>query len=391
MRAKDSKNLQSEWAYIAQAFEVINHPPAKVAMLFPIGGEVFDNNILVVWREAEIKDIDGHQVFYRLEITDKCSSNSGWLTVPGADLLTEGTTSFEINSFDFPEGSDYGVRVVAVDQFGAEMPSDHACAFKIKHQGNFVIDTVPPDGTLLINDGGALAKDTRVKLSLFASDATTGVKDVRFKNEGEDCWGDWDSFVGNKWWDLSSHDGVKRVFVQYRDFANNVSEACDCEIISRVLCDEGNAVDVEVFNNKLYVAFDKDGNLVEYRVLVKQAAQFSEPALTALARLENFLYVATHDPTSNEAVVYKFDGVPHEVIALSSAKIETMAPYNSKLYLGLQDGRIIELNGTSTSVSYAAASAITRLRTDGGILYATLQAGGAFLTFDGATWASNAL
>jgi hypothetical protein len=291
----------------------------------------------------------------------------------------------------FPEGNDYGLRVIATDELGADSMPSSSIGFSIQHSGQFVIDTLPPNGTILIDDGAALAMSQRVKLTLFAVDQGTGVKDVRFRNGDEDCWSDFDTFVSEKIWDLSPNDGVKRVLVQYRDYADNVSEACDCEIISRVLCGAGNINDIEVFNGKLYAAFDRNGNLLEYRVLASQAAEMAEPELSALARFNNSLYIATYDPDTGDARLYRYNGTPVLVLTLTGAKILSMVAYDGNLYIGVDDGRVLAFTGTSSSTSYAAGSAITRLRTDGAILFATVRAGGQYLSFDGTTWKINSL
>lgn len=391
IRAQDHKNLYSDWSANIEALTVKNHAPNPVVLLAPLGRESFDNSIIVIWKEADTKDIDGHQVFYRIEVTSTFSKNSGWIIPPDGESLTEGTTSFTINSFEFPEGDDYGVRVTVVDELGAESRARESGNLKIRHSGNFIIDTLPPDGNIVINDGDALANDIRVKLTLFGKDETTGIKDVRFRNEGEDCFGDWDTFTPEKFWNLTQGDGVKRVFVQFRDFADNISEHCDCEIISRVLCDEGNATDIEVFGNKLYVAFDKNGNLVSYRVLVETAATLSEPEITALSRLGNILYMSSYDASANGSYIYQFDGTAEKISSISGAKALSMVSYDDKVYVGLSDGRIMELDGTFLSTSYVASTSVTRLKTDGSVLFAALSGGSKYLTFDGTTWKENSV
>jgi hypothetical protein len=391
IRAKDNKSLFSEFSSSNEPFTIANHAPAPVTLFSPLANDVFDNCMAVVWREAAIKDVDGHSISYQVEMTDRFSKNDGWLIIPGAEALPDGTTTFEINMFDFADGDDYGIRVSAVDELGLSSTPKSIGPIRIKHQGNFIIDTIPPEGSISINDGAALASNTRVKLTLFASDATTGVKDVRFRNAEEDCFGDFDTFVSEKFWDLPKSDGVKRVFVQYRDCADNVSEVCDCEIVSRVLCDAGNAMDIEVFNDKLYVAFDANGNLVEYKVLVKRAAELAEPELTALAKFKNFLYIATYDPASG-AAIYAFDGRATLSFSLAGVKVLTMQAYNEKLFLGLDDGKIKSFDEMSVATVFAGLKAVTRLRTDGAVLYASLRGAGEYLTtVDGIFWKVNPL
>jgi hypothetical protein len=389
VRAKDSKGLCSAWSSNVEPFTIKNHPPNPVSLVSPISKQSFDNYILVIWNEADVKDLDGHEVFYNVQVTKSFSIDDGWTVVPGAESLLEGTNSFVINCFDFPEGDDYGIRIIAFDELGASSTPQAIGQLKIKHSGNFVIDTLPPIGTLSINDGDPLAKDRRVKLSLFAKDDTTGIKDVRFKNDGETCWGDWDTYTPEKFWDLSPSDGVKTVFVQYRDYAGNVSEVCDCEIVSRVLCSEGNATDLEVFNEKLYISFDIEGNLIEYKVLVRQAEKLSEPEVTALASLGNWLYAATYDQDTDTSVFYRYSGTATRIASVSGSKVLSMVAYREKIYAGMEDGRIMQLDGISLSTSYSASSPVTRLKTDETVMLAALSGGSAFLSFDGTNWKSN--
>lgn len=392
IRARDSRNLHSNWSQSSQAFTISNHAPNTVTVLSISPHEEFDYCIPVLWQEPDVGDVDGHPVMYLVEITDKFSSGTGWVAVPGADSLPQGTTNFNISSFDFPEGADYGVRVSTVDSAGLASAPSVAGPFSIVHQGNFIVDTVPPQGSIAINDGAVLAASTKVKITLFAFDETTGVKDVRFRNAEEDCFGDFDTFAPEKFWDLPKSDGVKTVFVQFRDFADNLSEACDCEIVSRVLCDEGDVTDIEVFNNKLYVAFDAKGNLVEYRTLVRRAAAVPQPEITALARFGNFLYLAAFDPQTGASSVYSFDGTAVLAFSIAGAKILTMQSYNGILFLGLDNGKIMSYDGSVAISVFAAAAAISRLRTDGAVLFATVQGTGVFLsTIDGVTWKSNLL
>jgi hypothetical protein len=340
----------------------------------------------MIWRAFEQRDMDGHQVFYRVEVTSSFSKGAGWAIVPNGDALRAGIVSFSVNTFDFPDGDDFGIRVTAYDDLGLGGVPAAVGGIKIRHTGNFFVDTTPPDGGMSINDGDALAVDNRVRLNLFAVDASSGVKDVRFRNADEDCWGEWEPYSEEKFWTLSDGDGVKRVLVQYRDFADNVSESCDCDIVTRVLADEGNATDVEVLNDKLYASFDKNGNLVEFRVLVRQAASVAQPQVTALARVGSFLFLSAYDPILDQTTIYRYDGTASAISSGIASKTLTMVGYNDKLYIGMQDGKIYELDNLSLSTSYAAVNPVHRLRTDGVNLFAGVRGGGQYLVFNGASW-----
>jgi hypothetical protein len=388
IRARDVRNLFSEWSSNKTPFVVANHPPEQVSILTPLSGETFDNSLVIAWQEAVPKDVDGHIVYYKIQITPLYTSGNGWADVPDATSLSEGTTSFQIDITNFPDGDDYGVRVTPYDELGAYGTPSEIGRLRVKHQGVFMIDTLPPSGNIEINDGEAFTTERRVNIRLNATDATSGIKDIRLKNGDEDCWSDWDTYVPQKFWDLTSGDGIKRVLVQFRDFANNITDYCDCEIVNRVLCDEGDVTDLEVYGDKLYASFDANGNLMEYKVLVRQAHAFDENSLNAMAALDSYLYVAAY--SSPNSIIYRFDGEPDEVTTISGEVI-SMAAYNDKVYMGLRDGRVISLSGTSTTVVLSTGIPITRLRNDGTLLYAALASGGGYYVFDGTNWTRTSL
>lgn len=392
IRSVDSKGLTSDWSSTVSAFSIADHVPYPVKILAPIGGETFDNDIVLVWREADIKSIDGRAVTYKVQITPAYTSDEGWIDVPNASGLLEGTSSYTLNAFGLPEGNDYGVQVITVDNGGNESPASSVGPFTIMHNGVFVIDTTPPMGSMTINDGEPLTKDVRVKLDLFGFDATTGVKEMRLRNADEDCWGSWDAFVPERFWDLSSSDGLKRVYVQLKDYANNVSEACDCEIVSRVLCGEGNVTDLEVFNNKLYVSFDENGNVLEYRALVRSLTGIIQPQVTAMAKLQNALYISAYDEEDGRSSIYRYDNNSVNVVVSSlSGKITTMTTFLDRVYVGYDDGKIYSFDGVVLAPSYSDSRPIKRLRADGFILYASLEQGSEYLTYNGSIWVSHAI
>ncbi len=81
-----------------------------------------------------------------------------------------------------------------------------------------VLDTTPPTGSIIINDGSIYANNAWVTLTLYSPDATQ----MRFKNESG-LWSSWENYATTKTWALSSGDGFKTVYAQFRDAAGNVS------------------------------------------------------------------------------------------------------------------------------------------------------------------------
>jgi hypothetical protein len=86
-------------------------------------------------------------------------------------------------------------------------------------------DTVEPNGSVTINDGRRSTSSRSVTLTLAATDPApgSGVASMRFKNAGTPAWSDWRPYETEAAWRLSSGTGKKKVYVQFKDRASNVS------------------------------------------------------------------------------------------------------------------------------------------------------------------------
>jgi hypothetical protein len=86
------------------------------------------------------------------------------------------------------------------------------------------IDGNAPTGEVAINNGAQYTITTLVTLLAQASDGQgSGVYQMRFHNDGE-SWGTWMNYRSTEVpWTLLSGDGTKRVYVQFKDNAGNLS------------------------------------------------------------------------------------------------------------------------------------------------------------------------
>jgi len=92
------------------------------------------------------------------------------------------------------------------------------------------LDQTIPSGTMVINGGAATTSSKSVKLSLTSSDGVgSGISDMRFSSD-ELTWSIWESISSMKNWNLNGDTGVKKIFVQFRDVAGNMSETSNAVI-----------------------------------------------------------------------------------------------------------------------------------------------------------------
>jgi hypothetical protein len=85
-----------------------------------------------------------------------------------------------------------------------------------------ILDTTSPTGSIIINNGESSTTSTSVTLTLTANDATSGVYQVRYSNDGT-IWSDWEGATATKSWTLISGDGIKTVYYQVKDNAGLIS------------------------------------------------------------------------------------------------------------------------------------------------------------------------
>jgi hypothetical protein len=84
------------------------------------------------------------------------------------------------------------------------------------------LDKTTPTGSIQINNGESYTTSNSVTLTLSATDAVSGVSQVRYSNDGSTS-GSWESASASKAWTLVSGDGAKTVYYQIKDNAGLTS------------------------------------------------------------------------------------------------------------------------------------------------------------------------
>ncbi len=91
------------------------------------------------------------------------------------------------------------------------------------YSDTIILDTTPPTGSIVIQEGAEVTSDTQVTLALSASDAY-GITHMRLRNDAA-AWSAWEPFATDRAWTLPPQPGTHTVWVQFQDPAGNVSAA----------------------------------------------------------------------------------------------------------------------------------------------------------------------
>jgi len=89
---------------------------------------------------------------------------------------------------------------------------------------NFAVDTIPPTGSVAINNGATTTKSQTVTLMLTASDNAGTVTAMKLSSDNS-VWSSEESYATTKSWTLTSGEGTKTVYVKFKDVAGNWSPA----------------------------------------------------------------------------------------------------------------------------------------------------------------------
>jgi len=119
---------------------------------------------------------------------------------------------FTVSTPYHPTWSDgtYRFKVRAID--GAGNPGYWSNIITVK------IDATAPAGSIIINSGATYTTSTSVTLTLSAVDGSgSGVVYMCFSNDGS-SWSSWEYYGSSKSWALTSGDGIKTVYVRYKDY-----------------------------------------------------------------------------------------------------------------------------------------------------------------------------
>jgi hypothetical protein len=100
------------------AFAVENHAPVSPVFSSPASGQVAARFVRAEWIEADPVDVDGDAVNYKVEISSNASSSDVVWRLAGT--LGAGITSLLIDVSEEDDGTDFQLRITAVDQHGKE-------------------------------------------------------------------------------------------------------------------------------------------------------------------------------------------------------------------------------------------------------------------------------
>ncbi len=170
-------------------------------------------------------DSDPFQVAFYLSADTTIASGDRLLGTVFVPTLVSGSATEVRWTGTLPSGVSDGTYWVGwiLDSSSAVSEIDESNNVGYIASGTLTVDATPPSGTVVINGGVPWTNNPIVTLALESSDATSGVLEVRYSNDGTFDTEPWEAPSSAKTWALSSGDSAKQVWYEVRDRAGHVS------------------------------------------------------------------------------------------------------------------------------------------------------------------------
>jgi len=215
VKATDSETADSDWGTansgaIAFGIDTSNPsaPGTPTSSSHTVSVWSSDNTVDVDWMAAT--DSGGSGIDGYSYVWDTTSD-----TIPDTSKDVEEVT-LTATSSPLGDGNSHYFHVRAIDYVG------HASS--TVHIGPFFIDTGNPTGTITVNIGDSYTNSTTVTLALTADDDYSSSFDMMPCNNISFAGCSWETFSSNISWTIETGDGIKTVYVKFRDEALNESE-----------------------------------------------------------------------------------------------------------------------------------------------------------------------
>ena len=397
IRAVNQKGERSQISFSADYFTITNEGLPSPSVLDPFSGGVYFSYIPIVLQHDAVVGRCSQRAFYQIFYSSKLQ-DIDW-TLLKSDIMV-GSDPFDIDVRGIPTSSDYALKIELVDD-GHVSPPLFINNVTVNNISYFIIDTIPPKGSIKIVDNTEYVKDKDFIVRLEAYDKSSGIKEYRIEETdvgtGSDVIGKYSDLTPLASWDIrTDEDGLKLIKVRYKDYGDNV-------IIDDVngkyfrTYKELDDREITAFLNNgiyLYIAFKGDAldpNIDSPALYKNQSLIYTlDGNATALEYYNGVLYIAIEDPYENKGILQRESGglvqsvvdnsnqyldvEETELNSLYSSDsiINTMEVFDSKLFMGLQNGTLLSFNGATMTVendTYVNNRNINLIKTDGNLLY----------------------
>lgn len=201
--------LANQTGYFAASFTVPTTTAGRHEIVVRNGN--VDFHVSIACLPSTVDNYDGvwHTSDFTINLTPNANNCTTYYRINGGLIRQVATHGQALIA---TEGSNNNVEYWSVDEFGNE-ETPHKTVTNVK------LDKTAPFGSIQINNEANYTRSIHVTLTLTADDVLSGVKQVRFSNDGVWDTETWETLTSIRNWTLTLGDGMKTVSYQIMDNA----------------------------------------------------------------------------------------------------------------------------------------------------------------------------
>jgi len=397
IRCRDHRGIRGPLMVAPDNFTIRDRRIASPAIFSPEEGSVHRFFVPIVFDNQGLLETQSQRASFQIFYSSQ-KQNIDWTLITQNTPVGSEPIFFDIR--DLPPSDDYEFKISLKDDSGDESVPIFIRNMTFSPLNYFILDTLPPRGTVTVQDNVEFVNTRDLILRLAAFDDATGVQSVTLQQRefGTDAEGNTteevaldrpdQEFSNVNTWFITGDDGIKRIEALFKDYAGNEPPQTDGQKAFRQFLNNENSPIGTILlvrsgsNLDVWTAFGGD----EPVLFKNQSVAFSldgEP--TALEFFNFNVFVATATDTNTgvlqRIVADELDDIK-EFTEFDSI-INTMAVFNNRLYIGLQNGELHSFDGTVVNLVQDMGSAVNKLDADGSLLYIFLDNTEDITIFDG--------
>jgi hypothetical protein len=379
IRAVDNQGKRSKISLSANNFSIRDKRLPKPAVIEPVTNGSYFSYVPFILDYKGIEGQCSERAFYQIYYSSKKQSIEWTLLYNNIPVDTD-PIKWDIQTLS--SSDDYSIKIELVDDDNISEPV-FINNVNINTLNYFIVDTVPPRGRIQVVDNLEYIKTRDILLNIKAYDETTDTEFMRieqFNVTGATTdTGPYQNFTNLSAWYIKGDDGVKLIQTRLKDYVGNVlldseedeffrtyKSLNNVEVNSSLLSEDG---------SNIWTAFGGSNPQLYLNTALLSTLTYEA---TALAVFDDILYVAVKDNDNNGILQRYTGGTLNTIYEIDEedSVINTMEVFDSKLFLGLQNGKLMSFNGTSIATENpndVFDYSIYYLKTDGNILYICLD------------------
>lgn len=371
IRTRDSLGDRGGMSISANNFSIHRKQLEPPSLISPLPNGRYDKFIEIITDDSGIINSYSQRSSYQFYYS---SLSAGIPSTPIAQNVAIGSDPVVWNTLNLPPASDYVLEAYLSDNDGNFSNSTYIRSINVVHEGFFIVDTIAPVASISINNGDAFTRFREVNVSIVAKDAATDVHALRLLDQHTTAAPE--SLANVKRFVLSDKNEVKSVQLLLQDFGANRND--ELQIIQRVFqvvveLNNTQIVDIaiDIANKVCWAVTSGDfKNLYKITDFASLLSTF-EDTPTSVGVFQSLPYISTNT-VDNKSVLYRFNGGVTELLIAftdSDSTINSMATYGTKLYLGMENGKIYSFDGLNFVLFTTVTNPVSLLYSDSNILY----------------------